>query len=600
MLVNGFMTFAFICFVEIVLKRAEEHSIAPYTFDLSVLMTCILVSAYIFSEYDAMGTYFYKTSSSSSNGNSDNDEDESGKRKKKIGFVEYFVSLASSLILPSFMCRIQCILNGDCVQRMYSRSFPFVVLLNLFLTIYSSKSREMGINTNADAAKKSMLLSSLHRFVTLILGFLVILYGGNLLMSAQFYLILGLIGMLRFICYAEHANRMGFSLTLFEECLVATSIAYLISDVSYLEATKSQRNRSIGDEGSFSNTEISYLVELAIVSLISLLVTSNFVLYSIKIKFGQINNNLRTIVAITMATSVLVLVYLKAQQFIGCNPLLYLYKFFIIQSGRRLFIASVWIFLLIVGIPTSRYLAQAFTMPILHSRKLFHLLLTLICYPVLMQDARAVDNMVPFVSLALGGAFCVLLVLESLRIYLSSNDDTSRKQEVTHLQQIKRALNNFYVGFLKPDHCDLRILVKDHLTLILGCSIPIWFVLSVNPQLNECVRDGCRYYAVKYVGFWAVGIADSVSAIVGSTYGRTFWWLNASKRTLEGSCVALLLTIVFILLFHYLFFQSFDLYEMAIATLCMLGLTVVEAYTVEDDNLILPIYGCILYAILLI
>jgi dolichol kinase len=103
-----------------------------------------------------------------------------------------------------------------------------------------------------------------------------------------------------------------------------------------------------------------------------------------------------------------------------------------------------------------------------------------------------------------------------------------------------------------------------------------------------------------HLGWIVVGVGDSAAAIVGTQYGKHTWF--HSKRTVEGS-VAMLLSMTVAAICALQFMPSFvlttatltatDLLVPVLGTL--VATTLMEAFTSQNDNLVLPIFACAFY-----
>ena len=122
-----------------------------------------------------------------------------------------------------------------------------------------------------------------------------------------------------------------------------------------------------------------------------------------------------------------------------------------------------------------------------------------------------------------------------------------------------------------------------HVALLGGCAIPLWIYLWKDPQ----ARDPVDHTVDAILSLWGVivlGVGDALGALVGTSWGRTYY---SNGRTLEGStamCLGILLS-------YFVILDSVSL-EVVFASVLV---TVLEACTTEMDNVVLPVVGIALF-----
>lgn len=182
------------------------------------------------------------------------------------------------------------------------------------------------------------------------------------------------------------------------------------------------------------------------------------------------------------------------------------------------------------------------------TRKWFHLIAILLFGPTTWQFPQ-------LMSLSYAIASCILVVLETLR----------RDAPI---------LQSFYTKFLDDRKDDGGQIIVSHIFLIIGCAAPLW--------VSEILSN--RSLLVAEFGVLCIGIGDAMGAVVGKSVGKHKWGKN--QRTLEGS-LAMWLSMILV---GALFCSSLREYvALLIATTVT---TILEAFTVQLDNLVLPIAGC--------
>jgi dolichol kinase len=148
-------------------------------------------------------------------------------------------------------------------------------------------------------------------------------------------------------------------------------------------------------------------------------------------------------------------------------------------------------------------------------------------------------------SLSYAIAICVLIVIESMRNYLPA------------------FVQEFYGRYLDLVKEKEDKVVISHISLILGCALPLW--------IHECTSRPTRLF-----GILVLGVGDSLAAVVGIQFGRRKW--PRCRKTLEGS-VAMWMGMAVC---------CFPLQNWVAAVTFT---TLLEAFTTQIDNFILPLAG---------
>ena len=241
------------------------------------------------------------------------------------------------------------------------------------------------------------------------------------------------------------------------------------------------------------------------------------------------------------------------------------------------------------------------------SRKIFHVLIMAIILSGLL-----IESLCTFIVLAVCVACCGFIVLETFRIVvLASNDTIHSSLRVATADP----LSSFYRHFI--DDKDLnRHWLSAHLHLLIGCAMPIvlnacWesAVWNANrTQSKEMMEyDGWTLPSLlhhtpllPHLGWIVVGVGDSVAAVIGTKYGRHFW--SDTSRSVEGSVGMLfsmiIATLAIFMFLHFCRNAVITMNDIFPSFLTLLATTFMEAFTNESDNLILPLFACALYIIL--
>jgi len=130
------------------------------------------------------------------------------------------------------------------------------------------------------------------------------------------------------------------------------------------------------------------------------------------------------------------------------------------------------------------------------ARKTFHGLAVALFFPALVRTPD-------LLAVAAAVALALFLAVEAVRV-----------AGVPPASTLTRAMDRLL------DERDGGVVVTTHMTLLVGCVLPMWLRL---PSQRAAV-----------VGLAGVGVGDAVAAAVGVTYGRRTW-LARSTRTVAGS-----------------------------------------------------------------
>mmetsp|Transcript_10747 Transcript_10747/g.16486 ORF Transcript_10747/g.16486 Transcript_10747/m.16486 type:complete len:457 (-) Transcript_10747:1845-3215(-) len=211
------------------------------------------------------------------------------------------------------------------------------------------------------------------------------------------------------------------------------------------------------------------------------------------------------------------------------------------QYVPRFYWIIYWIVILVATIPIATASWFKTFAPRVVTRKWFHLVAVLLFTPVTLLSPELM-----FLSYTI--AICALLVIENVR-----ND-------------MQTSFQDFYLSYLDYEKDKVDQVIISHVALIGGCAFPLW--------LSVCL--GIESNVLRLWGVIVLGVGDSCAAIVGKLLGTRIWGRN---RSLEGSSAMLMSIIVCCC-------KSKEPWEVA-AVLS----TLIEAFTSQIDNIVLPIAG---------
>jgi hypothetical protein len=277
---------------------------------------------------------------------------------------------------------------------------------------------------------------------------------------------------------------------------------------------------------------------------------------------------------------------------LGENPALWLVRFLGEHSAfRNVYICVVWVAVLVVSVPLIKILSETIGNRAI-SRKLFHTLAMALFVPVISWYTE-------FILLAFGVGVCGLLLAEYVR------------NAPSVLPELSRVISGYYGTFI--DHRDVdRGLVLTHIYLLLGIALPVWlWAVLAGKQEGWFETSGPVDYAasdphlklLKHLGWITVGAGDAMGAFVGIYCGRTSWPKRAqsSSRTVEGSlgCFITMLACTAGAMHVEGLLHQVGAHWWPVAATSLLLTTMVEAYTIDIDNLVLPVFSCGIYLVLL-
>jgi dolichol kinase len=162
-------------------------------------------------------------------------------------------------------------------------------------------------------------------------------------------------------------------------------------------------------------------------------------------------------------------------------------------------------------------------------------------------------------------------------------------------------INQFYCQYLDPNkelHTSRSAntgFVISHIALIVGCAAPLWASQFIMHYCRDQLLSSTtvRMIIIRVVlpmwGVICLGVGDAMGALVGTTIGKTLWFGTCQRRTMEGS-IAMCLSMI--LSFYILTAGANNAVGTAAVWLpATMYATVIEAYTTQLDNLVLPLAG---------
>ncbi len=259
----------------------------------------------------------------------------------------------------------------------------------------------------------------------------------------------------------------------------------------------------------------------------------------------------------------------------GECPILWITRqvFYSTNSFTRVGLCFYWVLVLALSLPFIPYAVKRFKLRRHVSRKLFHFIALVMFLPAVIFDPE-------FLSIAIGVALGFMILLEFLPDVMTAT------------------VRSYYKLFL--DHNDCQDLAVTHIALLFGCALPLW--LTDGTGATTCSPFPLNGPSLSSSGILVLGIGDSASALIGSTYGR--WrWIKATNhhRTVEGSIAMFISLLMAFALFHEFTTSNIAVNCPGLGFTCPLRLSslllpvgtvvILEAFSTELDNIVLPPYA---------
>jgi dolichol kinase len=223
------------------------------------------------------------------------------------------------------------------------------------------------------------------------------------------------------------------------------------------------------------------------------------------------------------------------------------------------------------------------SMSVTVARKWFHLVAIILFVPTTLYTPQ-------LMTLAYAVALCVLMVIETVRLdippihyFYTTFLDGEAKNET--LDTVTGTTNN-----------KQNKIIVSHIFLVFGCAAPFWLSNVVGYSNHSYDREPLQRL-LSLFGIISIGVGDAMGAVVGKSLGRHRWGRN--RRTIEGS-VAMFLSMILCGIIvlswksdehdnqRFSLPKRGDILSLLVATSFT---TVLEAFTEQLDNLVLPLAG---------
>jgi dolichol kinase len=357
-------------------------------------------------------------------------------------------------------------------------------------------------------------------------------------------------------------------LTLHEKILMYSTYAFLLTDL-FLEEKLTQ---SFASNERFSPQAYFLVCEVSLFSLSVMLCSavgiSSVVEYVSNTKDTFEKVLTRSVVSLDVILFVsLAFVIPRLTSILETNPFLWLLEVFSRDDWIAVYVSTIWILMIVVFIYFADWAMIHWNLSKNHGRKLFHALVVLMFAPVMWHE-----TLLNFTSLSFGGACCIFVLLEYVRLYV--------------FQGRLKAINQYFDMFISGNELQQKKrLIVSHTSLLVGCSTTIW-LWTVNTQYDKILA---------YMGLISLGVGDAMAAVVGSLYGKKTW--KQSRKTYLGSISAFISMLVFSSIIIAIDpAVSFSSWRKVIIT-CLV-LTVAEVMLDGNDNFTLPLFSALVFMLL--
>jgi dolichol kinase len=263
------------------------------------------------------------------------------------------------------------------------------------------------------------------------------------------------------------------------------------------------------------------------------------------------------------------------------------------HGAARFIVCLAWILAMVLFIPWAHQITAQ--QHVVIARKSFHIVAVMMFMPVTVLYPD-------FMLMAYSVSLSAFVLIEFIRIYLQVYAQDITKDDL--LGFVADKIEAFYVRFLdEKDHRTGMIL--SHCYLILGCAIPLAYATILEILINQQQQTlSHSHRLLRHLGWISVGIGDTAGAVVGIHYGKHRWM--GSRKTWEGSAggfIAMMLASLLMMTIEaWLHDQgSVITYKDAFMLLVVMTLvSIAEALTGENDNLIMPLIASASYSLAVI
>ncbi|XP_055386850.1 dolichol kinase isoform X2 [Condylostylus longicornis] len=240
---------------------------------------------------------------------------------------------------------------------------------------------------------------------------------------------------------------------------------------------------------------------------------------------------------------------------------------FILSDSRRIFIIIFYCGMTGLSIATVAWQVNKSEKATTSVRKIFHFLLVVVYIPGLLYQCT-------FLYISTGVAFCAIILLEFMRVF-----------EIYPFDKIlKQSFNVF------ADEKDAGSVALTPFYLLVGCSAPLWINSSTCGVDNNFIAPNSLLILIS--GVLTVGIGDTAASVFGSKLGRHK--LPNSEKSFEGLIANIILQGLTVAQLFSLNLVVLNNIQISLTAASIIFVAVIEAYTDQVDNIVLPLVFFIL------
>ncbi|KII70676.1 Dolichol kinase [Thelohanellus kitauei] len=197
-------------------------------------------------------------------------------------------------------------------------------------------------------------------------------------------------------------------------------------------------------------------------------------------------------------------------------------------------------------------------------RKFFHFIVVFAYIPAIILD-------VEFLSIA-----------SSLMLWLFCVNEAIRLSKFTKISSV---INSGITPYLTKSNS--WFIVPNHFLLLIATSLPLWTMNFVYfGSFSNSHNAYRKIYLLSTLG--SVGIGDAVASVVGVKFGRHKLCLG--RKSIEGMLASIVFQFTFFAILFRIFSKTiFPLYFDLIFLICAVVTSLLEALTMQEDNIIVPV-----------
>lgn len=223
-------------------------------------------------------------------------------------------------------------------------------------------------------------------------------------------------------------------------------------------------------------------------------------------------------------------------------------------------------------------------------RKFFHFTAVILFIPSIVWTPH-------FMALAFAMAMSLFILFEFVRLFhlwIPYTDPVALNQFLSSF--IDRTTDSEIQKDTASRSWDMGPLILSHIYLLVGCALPLWIIFPSSILEESHTHLSASLAATS--GVVSVGLGDAMASLIGHRYGKTKWitkssetYSSMSKKSVEGSIGYVVGCLLGNLLVILVCGPSCLDRSVGVAVMVSLMGAVLEAFSCQNDNLILPIWS---------